>query len=141
MGFVTSGSWGRVFADSRRQGAIKGTLSPRSFQDKRARLQGRTIHSPHHARHKHRPYVHGLVLLFIVSAVLYGTVANAPFHSDRKAFAAPVSGLSMPAASSSAPAPVQQQAVLRPATINKTIRQEQPALSVPESPELQAFAA
>ncbi len=47
----------------------------------------------------------------------------------------------MPAASSSAQAPAQQQAVLRAATINKTIRQEQPALVIPPSPELQAFAA
>ena len=139
MGFVMAMQGDRD-PDSRRQGAIKGTLSPRSFRDTRARLQGRTIHSPHHARHRHRPYIHGLVLLFIVAAVLYATVSNAPFSSDRRAFAAPVNGLSMPATSSSAPAPAHNQAVLRPATINKTIRQEQPALAAP-APDLQAFAA
>ncbi|MBI5289081.1 MAG: LysM peptidoglycan-binding domain-containing M23 family metallopeptidase [Chloroflexi bacterium] len=81
------------------------------------------------------------MLLFIVAAVLYATVSNSPFSSDRKAFAAPVNGLSMPATSASAPAQIQSQAVLRPSTINQTIRQEQPALAAPAAPDLQAFAA
>jgi murein DD-endopeptidase MepM/ murein hydrolase activator NlpD len=100
------------------------------------------LHSPHFARRRHRPYVHGLVLIFITVAVAYATVSNAPFRSDRKAFAAPVSGLSMPAASVSAQPAAQSQAILRAATISKTIRQEPPAMVVEQtSPELQVFAA
>ena len=71
------------------------------------------------ARHKHRPHVHGLVLLLILTAVGYATISNAPFNSERSAFAAPVSGLSMPAATTNAA--VADKAVVRAGTNNKTL--------------------
>jgi murein DD-endopeptidase MepM/ murein hydrolase activator NlpD len=81
------------------------------------------------------------VLLFIVAAVAYATISNAPFRHERSVFAAPVTGLSMPAA---AAAPSAQstgdQTLVRASTINKTIRTDQPVTDQQRA-ELQAFAA
>jgi murein DD-endopeptidase MepM/ murein hydrolase activator NlpD len=59
------------------------------------------------------------VLLLILTSVGYATVLNSPFGNERAVFAAPVSGLSMPAAAASvAPA---QQAMLQGGVTNKTL--------------------
>ena len=76
------------------------------------------------ARRKHRPLTHGLVLVAISIVVAYATISGAALHGRRAAFAAPVTGLSLPGASSSVPA--QDQTVLRPLAINRTKRAEPP---------------
>lgn len=109
-------------------GAIKGTLSPRSFRDMRARLHGRTSTDPllRAARRKHRPYIHGLVLAIISLSVGYGAVTGASFGpGGRHVFAAPVTGLSLPAAGSSVAA--VDSSVVRGATITRTLRAENAA--------------
>lgn len=85
---------------------------------------GNSIANPRHKRHKHRPYTHGLVLVIISLAVGYATITNGGFPGRSKAFAAPVTGLSLPAVSSSVPA--TDATVLRPPAINKTLRAEKP---------------
>jgi murein DD-endopeptidase MepM/ murein hydrolase activator NlpD len=64
------------------------------------------------------------VLVIISLAVIYGTVAGGAFRSQKRAFAAPVTGLTLPGVSASLPA--QDQSVLRPSAINKTLRADQP---------------
>jgi murein DD-endopeptidase MepM/ murein hydrolase activator NlpD len=77
------------------------------------------------ARRKHRPITHGFVLMIISLAVGYVSITGGPFHSRGQAFAAPVTGLSLPGVSSSVPA--VDQSALHPLTINKTIRTDQQA--------------
>ncbi len=72
----------------------------------------------------HRPLLHGLVLVIIFIAVGYATVTGGTFRGRSHAFAAPVMGLSLPGVSSSIP-PVEQS-VVKPLTINRTLRAEQP---------------
>lgn len=55
----------------------------------------------------------------ILTAVGYATISNAPFNKDRRAFAAPVSGLSMPAATTSNIA--GDASVLRGGVQNRTL--------------------
>jgi murein DD-endopeptidase MepM/ murein hydrolase activator NlpD len=56
--------------------------------------------------------------------VAYGVFISHPFHNGSRAFAAPITGLTMPGVSSSIPA--TDQTVLRPPAINRTLRAEQP---------------
>jgi murein DD-endopeptidase MepM/ murein hydrolase activator NlpD len=65
-----------------------------------------------------------LVLCAVLSAVAYASITGGAFRSSRSAFAAPITGLSLPGVSSSIPP--ADQTVLRPAAINKTLRAEQP---------------
>jgi murein DD-endopeptidase MepM/ murein hydrolase activator NlpD len=93
----------------------------------RARLHaGRTaFHFAHHsARRKHRPYTHGLVLIIISFAVGIAAFSGGMFQTKKQAFAAPITGLSLPGVSSSIPS--SDQSVLRPPAINKTLRADQP---------------
>lgn len=64
------------------------------------------------------------MLVAISIVVTYVTITGAALHGRRAAFAAPVSGLSLPGASSSVPS--QDQTVLRPLAINRTKRAEPP---------------
>ena len=81
------------------------------------------------------------MLLFIVGAVAYATISNAPFRHERSVFAAPVTGLSMPAGGAAMQsAQPDGEASVRAATLNKTIRTDQPVTDQQRS-ELQAFAA
>lgn len=93
-----------------------------------------------HRRRKHRPYTHGLLLVIISVAVGYAAVtANAGFPGrSEQAFAAPITGLSLPGVGSSIP-PVNT-AVLRPEPENKTKRVEQ-VLSRGEETARDQFAA
>jgi len=75
-------------------------------------------------RKKHRPFTHGLVLAVIFLAVAYASITGGAFRSHSTAFAAPVTGLSLPGVSSSIP--TTDQTVLRPPAINKTLRADQP---------------
>ncbi len=123
-------------------GSIGRKLSPRSFRDRAARFEhGRIqlhIAHPHIARFRHRPLTHGLVLIIISLAVGYATATSGGFPGNDRAFASPVSGLSMPAVS--APASVANESVLRPSAINKTLRAEQP-LSTQQREEAAQFNA
>lgn len=81
------------------------------------------------------------MLLFIVGAVAYATISNAPFRHERSVFAAPVTGLSMPAGGAAMQsAQPDGEASVRAATLNKTIRTDQPVTDQQRA-ELQAFAA
>ena len=64
------------------------------------------------------------MLVAISIAVTYATLTGGAFRSRTPAFAAPVTGLSLPGVSSSIP--TQDQTVLRPPAINRTRRAEQP---------------
>ena len=64
------------------------------------------------------------MLVAITIVVIYAGVTGAALHGRRAAFAAPVTGLSLPGAASSVPA--QDETVLRPLAINRTKRAEQP---------------
>ena len=64
------------------------------------------------------------MLVAISIVVTYATITGGALHGRRAAFAAPVTGLSLPGASSSVPS--QDQTVLRPLAINRTQRAEQP---------------
>jgi murein DD-endopeptidase MepM/ murein hydrolase activator NlpD len=65
-----------------------------------------------------------LVLAVIFLAVAYASITGGAFRSRQTAFAAPVTGLSLPGVSSSIP--TTDQTVLRPPAINKTLRADQP---------------
>ncbi|HYM16154.1 MAG TPA: M23 family metallopeptidase [Dehalococcoidia bacterium] len=64
------------------------------------------------------------MLVAVLVAVAYTSMSGGAFRSGRSAFAAPITGLSLPGVSSSIPA--TDQSVLRPPAINKTLRAEQP---------------
>lgn len=64
------------------------------------------------------------MLVIISVAVGYAALVSHPFHNGSRAFAAPITGLTMPGVSSSIPA--TDQTVLRPPAINRTLRAEQP---------------
>lgn len=64
------------------------------------------------------------MLITIAVAVAYATFAGKAIHSHDAAFAAPVTGLSLPGVSSSLPP--SDQTVLRPLAINKTQRADVP---------------
>ncbi len=64
------------------------------------------------------------MLVAISIAVAYATFTGGAIHGKTRAFAAPVTGLSLPGVSSSIP--TQDQTVLRPPAINKTLRADQP---------------
>jgi murein DD-endopeptidase MepM/ murein hydrolase activator NlpD len=64
------------------------------------------------------------VLGAITIVVAYVTITGAALHGRHAAFAAPVTGLSLPGASSSMPS--QNETVLRPLAINRTKRAEPP---------------
>jgi murein DD-endopeptidase MepM/ murein hydrolase activator NlpD len=64
------------------------------------------------------------VLGAVLFAVAYASITGGAFRSSRSAFAAPITGLSLPGVSSSIPP--ADQTVLRPPAINKTLRAEQP---------------
>jgi murein DD-endopeptidase MepM/ murein hydrolase activator NlpD len=85
-------------------------------------------------RPKHRPIVHGLLLAIISLSVGAATFFGAHLSHQSHAFAAPVTGLSMPGVGSSIPA--NQDTVVRPDTINKTLRAQ---VAVPT--QAQAVAA
>ena len=109
--------------------SIRGTLSPRSFRDSRARIRYRigfplTPHaSPRQgARRPHRPLTHGLLLVIISAAVGYATITQGGFPGKTRAFAAPSSTLSMPGVSASAVA--VDEAVVRAPLITRTLRVE-----------------
>lgn len=93
-----------------------------------------------HRRRKHRPYTHGLLLVIISVAVGYaGFTANAGFPGrSQQAFAAPITGLSLPGVGSSIP-PVDT-AILRPEPENKTKRVE-PMLTRGQETARDQFAA
>ncbi len=59
-----------------------------------------------------------LVIIFL--AVGYGTLTGGTFRAEKHAFAAPITGLTLPGVSSSIP--TSDQSVLRPSGINKTLR-------------------
>jgi murein DD-endopeptidase MepM/ murein hydrolase activator NlpD len=69
---------------------------------------------------KHRPYTHGLVLVIIFLAVGYATITGGTFQTKSHAFAAPITGLTLPGVSSSIP--TSDQSTLRPEPVNKTLR-------------------
>lgn len=122
--------------------SIRGTLSPRSLKPSRARFYP-AVHLPSahhgHARRRHRPYTHGVLLLFISIAAVYAVFNNSGFPGGQsEAFAAPVTGLSLPGVGSSVPP--SQQSVLRPPAINKTLRAVQP-VNARQQEEAQQFAA
>jgi murein DD-endopeptidase MepM/ murein hydrolase activator NlpD len=75
------------------------------------------------ARRKRRPLIHGLVLAIISLAVGYGTIAG-HLSGHAHAYSAPVTGLSLPGVGSSIPQ--AEDSVLRPPTINRTLRADQP---------------
>lgn len=78
------------------------------------------------ARRLQRPLTHGLLLIIISAAVGYALITNGGFPGrSNDAFAAPVTGLSLPSVGGSVPA--TEQTVLRGPAINKTIRTERPA--------------
>ncbi len=109
--------------------SIRGTLSPRSFRDSRARFNptGIAYRIAHRngARRPHRPLTHGLVLVIISLAVGYASFTNGGFPGKSRAFAAPVSGgLAMPGVSANVQP--SDEGVLRPPTINRTQRTDQP---------------
>lgn len=86
--------------------------------------------------------MHGLVLLLILTAVGYATISNAPFNNERSAFAAPVSGLSMPAATTNAA--VADTAMVRATTNNKTLPGATGMVAAPSqevAADIQAFSA
>lgn len=64
-----------------------------------------------------------LVIAFL--AVGYATITGGTFHTKTHAFAAPITGLTLPGVSSSIP--TTDQSVLRAQTINKTVRVNQSA--------------
>jgi murein DD-endopeptidase MepM/ murein hydrolase activator NlpD len=102
---------------------------------------GKYVTHPRQARHKHRPYTHGLLLAIISLAVGYATITNGGFPGRSKAFAAPVTGLSLPGVSSSIP--TNDQNVLASAPINKTLRAEKPVSAEQQevAAQISAFAA
>ena len=63
-----------------------------------------------------------LVIIFL--AVGYATITGGTFRTGSQAFAAPISGLTLPGVSSSIP--TSDQSVLRPPAINKTLRADVP---------------
>ena len=69
---------------------------------------------------RHRPYIHGLVLVVILLAAACATIFGAQVPGRSRAFAAPVTGLSLPGVGSSVPA-VQDQ-VVRASALNRTLR-------------------
>jgi murein DD-endopeptidase MepM/ murein hydrolase activator NlpD len=82
--------------------------------------------------------VHGLLLVITSVIVAYGAFISHPFHTGSRAFAAPITGLTMPGVSSSIPA--TDVTVLRPPAINRTLRAEQPIGQVQQE-QKQAIAA
>jgi murein DD-endopeptidase MepM/ murein hydrolase activator NlpD len=64
------------------------------------------------------------VLVIIFLAVGYATITGGTFRTDSRAFAAPITGLTLPGVSSSIP--TTDQSVLRPPAINKTLRADVP---------------
>ena len=64
-----------------------------------------------------------LVIAFL--AVGYATITGGTFRAKTHAFAAPITGLTLPGVSSSIP--TTDQSVLRAQTINKTVRVNQSA--------------
>jgi len=64
------------------------------------------------------------VLLAISIAVTWASITGGALRSRTPAFAAPITGLSLPGVSSSIP--TTDQSVLRPPAINKTLRADQP---------------
>lgn len=68
---------------------------------------------------RRRPLTHGLVLVTISLAAGY-SVMTGGLPGNVRVFASPVTGLTLPGATSSAPA--SDASVLRPLTINKTLR-------------------
>jgi murein DD-endopeptidase MepM/ murein hydrolase activator NlpD len=73
------------------------------------------------------------VLVIILLAVGYATITGGTFRTKTHAFAAPITGLTLPGVSSSIP--TTDQSVLRPAGINKTLRASEPV-----APQQQAVA-
>jgi murein DD-endopeptidase MepM/ murein hydrolase activator NlpD len=142
VGFVLTGRCGEHCRYKQEAGSIRGTLSPRSFKDRAARFQHGRIHlhiaHPHIARIRHRPLTHGLVLIIISLAVGYATLTHGGFPGNDRAFAAPIAGLSLPGVNASAS--VANASVLRPSTINKTLRAEQPP-SMQQKEEVEQFNA
>ena len=63
-----------------------------------------------------------LVIIFL--AVGYATITGGTFRTNSQAFAAPITGLTLPGVSSSIP--TTDQSVLRPPAINKTLRADVP---------------
>lgn len=123
--------------------SIRGTLSPRSFRDRRARFHPGRIELPfaHHqriARTRHRPLTHGLLLVIISIAVGYATITQGGFPGRSRAFAAPVTGLSLPGVSSSVP--LQNATVLHALVVNKTIPTQQ-VIPQKQQEEAAQFAA
>jgi murein DD-endopeptidase MepM/ murein hydrolase activator NlpD len=137
VGFALAGQCGERCRRKQEAESIRGTLSPRSPEDRRARFPTRRIdfHLAHHAgaRRRHRPILHGLLLVIISLAATYAIVTNGGFPGRSRAFAAPVTGLSLPAVSEGA-APLDQ-AVLRGPAINKTLPSDKPV-----APRQQAVA-
>ena len=123
MGFLLTGGRRPRPVPQQEAPSIRGTLSPRSFQDARARFKPAIGVAPfaHHVRvrRKHRPYTHGLLLVIISAAVVYGVFTNGGFPGRSQAFAAPVTGLSLPGVGSSVPA--TSQTILRPQVSNRTL--------------------
>ncbi len=78
----------------------------------------------HGARVKHRPLIHGLLLAIISLSVVTVTFLGAHMSGQAHAFAAPVTGLTLPGVGSSIPA--NQSMVVRADTINKTLRAQAP---------------
>lgn len=64
------------------------------------------------------------MLIAVAVAVAWGSITGGMFRSKTRAFAAPITGLSLPGVSSSIP--TTDQSVLRPPAINKTLRADQP---------------
>lgn len=79
--------------------------------------------------------------MIISLAVGYATITNGGFPGHSKAFAAPVTGLSLPGVSSSVPA--TDASVFRASVINKTKRAEKPISSAQQevAAQIQAFNA
>jgi murein DD-endopeptidase MepM/ murein hydrolase activator NlpD len=84
---------------------------------------------------------HGLVLLIISVAVGYAAITQGGFPGRERAFAAPVSGLSMPAVRSQPP--VEQVSVLRPLAENTTIlaKKASPVQHYEEAAQVAALGA
>ena len=67
-----------------------------------------------------RPIIHGLVLAIITLCVGHATIGGARLSGKRHAFAAPVTGLSLPGVAASVQ--TTDENVVRPPAINRTLR-------------------
>ena len=67
-----------------------------------------------------RPIIHGLVLAIITLCVGLATIGGARLSGKRPAFAAPVTGLSLPGVAANVPS--TDENVVRPPAINRTLR-------------------